>query len=152
MFVQWSERENDKKGLNNTYLSSSNDLTDQQVNTNVGYPGQQVMAVFWPLVQPRLGILIRLASSTFDHVRHQRPRCSTKSNQWDFSLQRPPRQVDRLKDVAEFLVDIDLGRQTFQVLRCPDRVQKDRSWVHLDGHSHGLRYDENVTKDDGGIE
>lgn len=135
-----------------THLSSSKDLTDQEIDTDRRYPSQQLFTRLWPPIQPLLCLLISLTPTAFHHVRHQRPRRPTEPDQRDFPLQGLPGQIDRLEDVPEFLVHIDVLGQPSEIFRGSNRVGKGRRWVHLDGQTHGFGDDEDIAKDDGGVE
>ena len=62
------------------------------------------------------------------------------------------RARDRGEDVAKLLVHIDVLAQARDVRRRVERLGEERAWVHLDGHAHGLRDDEDVAEDDGGVQ
>lgn len=93
------------------------------------------------------------SATTFDHVDEQRPGGTAESDQRDGTVERDAGTGECGKDVAEFGIDVDGGRQqTIDICGGDERIGEMRAWIHLDGHSHGLGDDEDVAEYDCRVE
>lgn len=135
-------------------MSAGKDLTDKEIGTNIRNTPQQLMTRLGVLVQPALTLLKRLASPTFTHVRHQRPGGTAEPNQGHPSIQSLPGKRDRLKYISQLFLHIDILPETLDVIRCNERIGKDRTArrFHEDFQAESLRDNKDVAEDDGGVE
>lgn len=124
------------------YLGPSLDLSNQKVRADDGRSVEKLMCCLRVLVEPRLALLPRLGSSSLDHVRHEGPGCTAETNERHLSLEPVPRLGEGVKDVAELLVDVDVGLEASHVGRLSDRGRERRSGVHLDRQTERLGNDE----------
>lgn len=127
------------------------------VHTNIGNLGQQLLRFLRVLVNPSLDLSKQLRAAALNHVAEKRPRRTTEANQRHSARQLLPRQGNGLVDVVELSSHIDLSAENLFVLsveRVLERVREVRSLLvhHLDLHAHGLRDDEDVGEDDGGVQ
>lgn len=97
------------------YLGPSLDLSNQKVRADDGRSVEKLMCCLRVLVEPRLALLPRLGSSSLDHVRHEGPGRAAETNERHLSLEPVPRLGEGVKDVAELLVDVDVGLEASHV-------------------------------------
>jgi len=135
-----------------THLSPGVDLADEEVDADVRDAGEKSLALLWILEQPGLGLLQRLGSAPFDHVREQCPRCAAETDERNLAAEPVARASNGGKDVVELFVYVDVLAQTRDVLGRIERRGKGRCGVHVDLHAHRLRDDEDVTEDDRGVD
>lgn len=133
-------------------LRASLDLANEEVNADVRDAHEERLALLGVLKQPCLRLCVRPARLAFDHIREERPRCAAEANERDLACELVPCARDRSKDVAELLVDVDVRAQARNIYGSVERCGEERARVHLDGHAHRLRDDENVAEDDRGVE
>lgn len=154
IYRRWIERD---KQANDTHLSSSLDLKGQMVYADISNLGQQLLRLLRVLVDPRLGLRKQLRAAALDHVAEERPGRAAEANQRHPAGQLLPRQRNRLVDVVELGGDVDRAAEHLLVLpvgRALQRVGEMGSLLvhHLDLHAHGLRDDQDVGEDDGGVQ
>ena len=99
----------------------------------------------------------QLAAAALDHVTKQSPRRPAEANQWHPASELSPRKSDGLVHVVQRLGHFDRAVHDFAVLRVLWRLQRigkvGALLVHHDDlHAHGLRDDQDVGEDDGGVE
>lgn len=135
-----------------THLSPGVDLANEEVDADVRNTGEKSLALLRILEQPSLGLLERLGPTPFDHVREQGPRCAAKPDERNLAAEPMARASDGGKDVAELFPYVDVLTQTRYVLGRIERRGEGRRGVHEDLHAHRLRDDEDVTKDDRGVD
>ena len=133
-------------------LRASFDLADKEVDAYIRNAHEERLALLGVLKQPCLRLGVRPARLALDHVREERPRCAAKADEGDRARELAARARDCGEDVAELLVDVDVFAQTRDIRRDVERCGEERARVHLDGHAHGLRDDEDVAEDDRSIE
>ena len=92
----------------------------------------------------------RLAGAAFDHVRHERPRGATKADEGDAPGETGAREGDGVVHVLQPVADT-VCVQLCHVCGDVERLREDGAGVHEDLHAEGLRDDEDVGEDDGGI-
>lgn len=119
--------------------------------------GQQLLRLLRISVNPRLDLSKQLGATSLNHVTKQRPGRATEPNQGDLASELRPRQSNRIVHIAQLGADIDLALHHLLVLSIRgglERVGEVRALLvdHLDGHAHGLRDDEDVGEDDGGVD
>jgi hypothetical protein len=129
-----------------THLSTGIDLADKVVDADVCDAREERLALLRILEQPSFGLLERLGSTALDHVREQGPRCATEANKWDLATESVPGARDGVKDVAEFLVHVDVLAKTHDICGRVERGGEERCRVHDDLHAHGLRDNEDVAE------
>ena len=140
--------EEEARACDNAYLSTSFDLFDEEINADVGDARQELLGLLRVQEQPRLALLPGLAPATFDHVREQRPRGATETNQRHLAVQLFARHGDRLEDVSQLLVHIHVLLQLLHIFGCIKRFRERRGRIHQDLHSERLGDDKNITEDD----
>lgn len=138
--------------MNNAYLCPRADLTDQVIHTHVRDAIQKCLGFFRISEEPCFGLLQQLAPSTLDHICHQCPWRTYKTNKWHLAVERMSGLCDSLVDVAKFLVHVYMLLEPFNVLGRVERVGKGRGGIHLNDKTHGLRDDEDVRENDRSIE
>lgn len=128
--------------------------TGSQANPTVRDPLQEASRSIRVPEQPTFRLAERLAATTFDAVRHQGPWRAAEPKQRHAAVQLGPGQRDRLVDVRQLSVNVDVARQTIEVVRGDDRVREHGADVraHVDLQAQGLRDHEDVAEYDGGIE
>jgi len=122
-------------------------LTDDKVDADICDASEKRFAFLRIIEQPSFGLLERLGPTTLNHIREKGPRCAAKSNKWDFTTEPVPGACDGVKDVAEFLVHIDVLAKTYDICGCVERGGEERRRVHDNLHAHGLRDNEDITED-----
>lgn len=131
-------------------------LSNEVLCADLGDLAQDGFGVLRVVVSPLLDLLPSLATPTFHHIPKQRPRSRAEPNQRHLAVQRLAGQSNRREDVLELLKDVGLAVEDalLGVLDRFERVGEVRSYAaeHLDFHAHGLRDDEDVGEDDGGVE
>ena len=133
-------------------MSPGVDLADEKIDADVRDAGEKGLALLRILEQPSLGLLERLGPTPFDHVREQGPRCAAKADERNLAAEPMARASDGGKDVVELFVYVDVLAQTRDVFGRIERRGEGRRGVHKDLHAHRLRDDEDVTKDDRGVD
>ncbi len=138
------------------YLSPGLDLEGEVINTDVGNLVQQLLGLLRILVDPRLALRKELGATSLDHVAEQGPGRTAEANQGNPASQLLPGERDGLVDVVQLVGDVDRSVEDGLVLAVGGRLQGVREVRallvhHLDHHAHGLRDDEDVGEDDGGI-
>ena len=127
-------------------------MPDQEVDAHVRDTLEEGLRLLWVLEQPRLRFLKRLAPSSFNHVREQRPWRAAEADEGDLAVESVPRLRDRLEDVSQLLLDIDLTMQLRDILGCIEWVWKAGTRVHQHLHAHRLRDDQDVAEYNGGVD
>lgn len=145
-----------KNGIE-THLSTGLHLKSQVVYTDISNLGQKLLRLLRVLVYPRLGLGEKLGAAALDHVAEERPRSAAETNQGNPAGQLLPRQGDCLVDVVELGGHVHLSAEHLLVLPVRgalQRVGEVRPLLvhHLHLHAHGLRDDEDVGEDDGGVQ
>jgi hypothetical protein len=135
-----------------TYLSAGVDLADEKVDANICNTIEERLALLRILEQPRFSFLEGFGPTSLDHVREEGPRCATEANKWDLAAEPVSRPRNSLKDVAKFLLHVDVLAQAANVRWRVERSRECGGGVHKDLHAHGLRDDENVAKNDGCVD
>ena len=148
----WDECAGDRERTRETHLSPGVYLADEEVDADVRDAGEKSLALLRILEQPSLGLLERPGPTPFDHVREQGPRCAAKTDERNLAAEPMARASNGCKDVVELFVYVDVLAQTRDVLGRIERCGEGRCGVHEDFHAHRLRDDENVTKNDRGVE
>ena len=133
-------------------MSPGVDLADEKIDADVRDAGEKSLALLRILEQPSLGLLERLGPAPFDHVREQGPRCAAKADERNLAAEPMARASDGGKDVVELFVYVDVLAQARDVLGRIERGGEGRCGVHEDLHAHCLRDDEDVAKDDRGVD
>lgn len=137
-----------------TYLSTRQDLPHEEIRTDICDPAQEHLGLFGVLVQPTLALFKRLASSSFDHIRHERPWSAHKANQWHSACQTPPGQGDSFEEIPKLFVHIDILAQSIQMRWINEGLRQDRTLGRLHEYLHAqcLGDDEDVAEYYTGIE
>lgn len=115
------------------------------------------LGFLWVLVDPGFALLEDFSSATLDHIAKEGPGGTAEPNEGHSALQLRPSQGYGLVDVVKLLGDVNIPLHNFLILPIsgtPQRVRKVRAFLvdHLDHHTHGLGDDEDVRKDDGGVD
>jgi hypothetical protein len=139
-----AERQRPYRGA---HLSTGIDLADKVVDADICDTREKRLTLLRILEQPSFGLLERLGSTALDHVREQGPRCAAEANKWDLATEPMPGACDGVKDVAEFLVHVDVLAKTGDICGRVERSGEERCRVHDNLHAHGLRDNEDVAKD-----
>ena len=139
------------------YLCSRLDLQGQVLDAQVGDLGQQRPGLVGVLIDPGLALGEELGAAALDHVAEEGPGGAAEADERDAAGELAARDGDGLVDVAELPGDVDVARQQLAVLgvgRGGQRVREGRALLvhHLDLHAHGLRDDQDVREDDGGVQ
>jgi hypothetical protein len=126
-------------------------------DTNISNLGQKLLCLFGVLVDPCLDLRKQLCASALDHITEQRPRGTTESNQRHLAIELLACQCDGIINVAELSSNIDILGENLAVLSVIGSLEwAGEVWAllvnHFDSHAHGLRNDQNIGKDDGGID
>lgn len=127
-------------------------MANKEVDADVRDAGEKSLTLLRILEQPSLGLLERLGPTPFDHVREQGPRCAAKPDERNLAAEPMARASDGGKDVAELFAYVDVLTQTRDVLGRIERRGEEWCGVHEDLHAHRLWDDEDVTKDDRGVD
>lgn len=129
------------------HLSTGVNLANKEVDADVCDASKKRFTLLRILEQPSFGLLERLGPTALNHIREQGPRCSAKANKRDFTTKPMPGACDGCIYVAEFLVHIDVLAKTRDIRGGVERSGEEWCRVHENLHSHGLRYNEDVTED-----
>ena len=127
-------------------------MADEKVDAYVCDAIKERLALLRILEQPRFGLLEGLGPTSLNHVREERPRRAAESDEWDLTAEPVPRTRDSSKDILKFLLHVDVLAQARDVCRRIERSGEGGGGIHEDLHAHGLRHDENVAEDDGGVD
>ena len=130
-----------------THLSTSVDLADEVVDADICDTREKCFTLLWILEQPSFGLLEGLGSAALDHIREQCPGRATEANKRDLATEPMPGARNGVKDVAEFLVHVDVLAKTYDVCGRVEGSGEERRRVHENFHAHGLWDDEDVTED-----
>ena len=131
-----------------THLGTGIDLADEVVDADICDTREKCLTLLRVLEQPSFGLLERLGPTALDHVREQGPRCAAEANKRDLATEPMPGAGDGVKDVAEFLVHVDVLAKTCDICGRVEGSGEERCRVHDDLHAHGLRDHEDVAEDD----
>jgi hypothetical protein len=101
------------------------------------------------LDQQPLGLGERLRALPLHHVAHQGPRRAGEADERHASIQRSPRQPQRIEDVAEVALGQDVA-QAAEIVCRSQRLMKPgaHALVDRERHAHGLRDNQDVAEDD----
>jgi hypothetical protein len=121
-------------------------LADEVVDANICDTREKHLTLLRILEQPSFGLLECLGSTALDHIPEQGPRRATEANKRDLATEPMPGARDGVKDVAEFLVHVDVLAKTCDVCGRVERSGEERRRVHENLHAHGLRDDEDVAE------
>ena len=138
--------------MRRTHLGAGVDLADQEVDAYVRDAIEERLALVRMLEQPRLGLLEGLGPTSLDHVREEGPRCAAEADERDLAAEPVPRTRNSSKDVIELLLHVDVLAQARDVCGRVERSGEGGGGIHEDLHAHGLRDDEDVAEDDGGVD
>ena len=123
-------------------------MADKVVNADICDTREKRLTLLRILEQPSFGLLERLGSTALDHIREQSPRCAAEADKWDLATEPMSGACDGVKDVAEFLVYVDVLAKTHDICGRVERSGEGRCRVHDNLQAHGLRDNEDVTEDD----
>jgi hypothetical protein len=134
-----------------SHLGTRFHLADKVLHADVRDSQQQGFGFLGIFKDPGLDFGKGLATSSLDHIREQRPRCSAKSDKRNLSVQGLSRGGDRLEHVSELLIHIYINLEPLDIVRIDKWGGKMRAGVHDDFQTHCLRHDEDVTEYDRGV-
>ena len=138
-------------------LGTGLDLQGQVLDADLGNLLEEGLGGLGILVDPRLALLVRLGAAALGHVAEQGPGGAAEADEGDAPLELLAGHGDGLVDVVELGGDVDLLLHDLFVLavvRAAQGLREVRAELvdHLDHHAHGLRDDEDVGEDDGGVD
>jgi hypothetical protein len=138
-------------------LRARDDLAREILDAELRDDLEQLLGLVRVPVQPRLGLAEDLGPAALDHVAEEGPGRAAEADERDAAAQFFARQRDGLVDVVELFFDVVLVRGQVVVLGVGGRGERVREGgaffgQHLHRHAHGLRDDEDVAEDDGGVD
>ena len=103
-------------------------------------------------IHQTFGFNIVAGSAAFDRIARQRERRAGKPDQWHAAGERLPRQRDRIHHKTKF-VPVNQAKR-FNIRPCPHGIVQHRplALIEREREAHRLERQENVRKDDRGIE
>ena len=127
------------------------------LDTDISDLSQELLGLLGILVDPCLDLREQLGTSALDHVTEQCPGSSTEAYQGHLALELLACQCDSIINVAQLSSDVDVLGENLAVLSvigALERVREVRALLvdHLNSHAHGLRNNEDIREDDGGID
>lgn len=127
------------------------------VHADIGNLEQKLLCLLGVLVDPRLALSEQLGPAALDHVAEQGPGRAAKANEGNTSRKLLPGEADGLVHVVQLAGYVDGALHHLVVLRVGGglkRLREVRSFLihHLDNHPHGLRDDQDIREDNGGVE
>jgi len=134
------------------YLSSCLDLTNKIVNAHVRDTHKKSFRLRRPSEQPGFCLLEGLTTPSLNHVGKQSPWCPREADERDFAIKGLARSCDRLEDIPELFVHIDILTQLCYVRRLVERLGKGWTRIHQDFHAHSLWNNENIREDNCSVE
>jgi hypothetical protein len=127
-------------------------LADEEVNADARDTIKERLALLRILEQPRFGLLEGLGPTSFNHVREEGPRRAAEADKRDLAAEPVARTRNSIKDVAKFLLHVDVPAQALNIRGRVERSRECGGGIHEDLHAHGLRDDEDVAEDDSGVD